>query len=120
MARLAAIDGVINAEEKKLLERVAEKLDIGENIVAQVLKDPSRYPLQPMNSRLERLERLHDLFRMIFIDHTIDEEETALIHKYAIGLGCNPARAKEVIGKSIKLFGGSIDLDDYLFLMDRD
>jgi uncharacterized tellurite resistance protein B-like protein len=120
MARLAAIDGAMNEHEKKLLRRMAEKLVIDDEIVKQVLKDPSRFPLEPMNSREERLERLYDLFRMIFADHSIDKDEIDLIHRYAIGLGCNGVKAREVIRKSIRIFGGEIELEDYIFLLDRD
>jgi len=119
LARMAAIDGKINDEEKALLNKLAEKLDIGEQIRVQVLKDPSKFPLDPINSREERLERLHDLFRMIFADHAIDADEANLIQKYAIGLGCSPKKAHEVIHQSIKIFSGNIDLEDYLFLMNR-
>lgn len=120
LARMASIDGKINEEENAMLQRVADKLDIGDQIRKEVLKDPSKFPLEPINSREERLERLHDLFRIIYADHHIDEDEIILIKKYAIGLGCNPKKAQEVIRKSIKIFGGNIDLEDYLFLMDRD
>lgn len=119
LARMAAIDGGINSEEKELLRKIADKLDIGDQIRNEVLKDPSRFPLDPIHSREERLERLHDLFRVIFVDHAIDDDEIHLIRKYAIGLGCNPRKADEVIRKSIKIFGGGIDLDDYIFLMNR-
>lgn len=120
LARMASVDGKINEEENALLQRVAEKLDIGEQIRAEVLKDPSKFPIEPINSREERLERLHDLFRMIYADHNIEEGEVNLIKKYAIGLGCNPKKAQEVIRKSIKIFGGNVALEDYIYLMNRD
>lgn len=120
MARLAAVDGIINKHERELLLKMAEKLDIGEHMQAKVLKDPSKYPLEPMNSREERLERLHDLFRIIYIDHDIDSDEIALIKRYAVGLGCNAKKADEVIRKSMDIFGGNIGIDDYLLLMNRD
>jgi len=119
MARMAAIDGPINTHEQQLLQRMAVKLNIGEEEVKRVLKDPAAYPLDPINSREDRLERLYDLFRLIYVDHDIDEDEVNLIKKYAIGLGCNPKKAEQVIRRSIKLFGGSIDLDDYVFLMNK-
>lgn len=120
MARLALVDGAINEKETRVLRRMAEKLSIEDEAVRVVLKDPSRFPLEPMNSREERLERLYDLFRIIYSDHDIDEDEIILVHKYAIGLGCSHNRAKEVIQRSIKIFGGNISLDDYLLLLDRD
>ena len=119
MARMATVDGKMNRDEKDLLEKMADKLDIGEETRARILRDPSNIPLDPMNSRVERLERLHDLFRLIYVDHDIDDDEIALIKKYAIGLGCNAGKADQVIRKSIQIFGGKIALDDYLLLMDR-
>ncbi len=120
MARLAAVDGKINEKERHLLHKMAEKLDIGEENRVKVLKDPSKYPIEPMNSRQERLERLHDLFRIIFADNQIDPDEVALIRKYAVGLGCNARKADQVIRDSIDIFGGNISLDDYMLLMNRD
>ncbi len=120
MARMASVDGKINADENALLQRVADKLDIGDQIRAEVLQNPSKFPLEPINSREERLERLHDLFRMIYADHAIAADEIILIKKYAIGLGCHPKKAEDVIRKSLKIFGGNIDLEDYLILMNRD
>ena len=120
MARMAAIDGQINKQEKELLQKMADKLDIGDQLRTLILKDPSKFPLEPMNSREERLERLHDLFKMIYIDHAIDEDEINLIKKYAVGLGCNPRKADDVIRKSIKIFGGQIDLEDYTYLLNKD
>jgi uncharacterized tellurite resistance protein B-like protein len=120
MARMAAVDGQINTEEKALLQKMADKLDIEDHHQALILKDPSKFPLEPMNSREERLERLHDLFEIIYVDHAIDEDEINLVRKYAIGLGCNPLKADEVIRKSIKIFGGKIDLEDYTYLLNKD
>ncbi len=120
MARLAAADGMINKDERELLVKMAEKLDIGEHIQAEVLKNPGKYPLEPIHSREDRLERLHDLFRLIYIDHDIDVDEIALIKRYAVGLGCNARKADEVIRKSMALFGGKIGLEDYILLMNRD
>jgi uncharacterized tellurite resistance protein B-like protein len=117
---MAAIDGQINREERELLQKMADKLDIGEPLRSLILKDPSKFPLEPINSREERLERLHDLFELIYVDHAIDEDEVNLIKKYAIGLGCNPGRADEVIRKSIKIFGGKIDLEDYNYLLNKE
>jgi uncharacterized tellurite resistance protein B-like protein len=120
MARMAAADGIVNKEEEELLLKMAEKLDIGEHMQAEILKDPSRFPLEPMFSRVERLERLHDLFRLIYIDHDIDDGEISLIKRYAVGLGCNARKADQVIRKSMEIFGGQISLDDYLLLMERE
>ena len=119
MANIAAIDGEINEQEEQLLLKFAKKLDIGESHYQEILEDPDKYPINPPNTKLERLEYIYDLFKMIYADHEIDEPETRLIYRYAIGLGCSSERAKEVIEKSIKIFGGSIDFEDYQFLIEH-
>lgn len=52
-----------------------------------------------------RLERIKDLFRIIYADNETDASEKHLIHRYAIGLGFSEEKAKEEIQKCIRLFG---------------
>ena len=117
IATLAAVDGAINTEEKKLLDRFANKLDITDAEYQEVMKSEIKYPINPPVSSEERLERLFDLFRIIFVDHVIDEEERALITKYAIGLGYRSESANLIIKRSIDIFSGKIDFEDYLYLL---
>ncbi|WP_167598267.1 TerB family tellurite resistance protein [Leeuwenhoekiella sp. ZYFB001] len=119
IANMATVDGELNAEEIKLLKRFAVKLDIDETEYVDIVENARRYPINPPNNSEKRLERLHDLFRMIFVDHTIDDHERFLIEKYAIGLGFSAERAKQLIEHSIQIFQGGIDFDDYLYLLDK-
>ena len=119
IANMATVDGELNAEEIKLLKRFAVKLDIDETEYVDIVENARRYPINPPNNSEKRLERLHDLFRMIFVDHTIDDHERFLIEKYAIGLGFSAERAKQLIERSIQIFQGGIDFDDYLYLLDK-
>ena len=119
IANMATVDGELNAEETKLLKRFAVKLDIDETEYVDIVENARRYPINPPNNSEKRLERLHDLFRMIFVDHTIDDHERFLIEKYAIGLGFSAERAKVLIERSIQIFQGGIDFDDYLYLLDK-
>ncbi|MEE3226430.1 MAG: TerB family tellurite resistance protein [Bacteroidota bacterium] len=119
IANMATVDGELNAEEIKLLKRFAVKLDIDETEYVDIVENARRYPINPPNNSEKRLERLHDLFRMIFVDHTIDDHERFLIEKYAIGLGFIAESAKQFIERSIQIFQGGIDFDDYLYLLDK-
>ena len=120
IANMASIDGELNPEEEKMLKRFARKLDIDEEEYATVLKNPSKYPINPPNSSERRLERMHDLFQIIFADHEIDENERVLIEKYAIGLGYTEELAQKLIKKSIAIYSGGLSLDDYRFLLNRE
>jgi uncharacterized tellurite resistance protein B-like protein len=119
MASLAAIDGEINVEEKIMIDRFARKLDISDVEYKEVMRRENKYPINPPTTSEERLERLFDLFRIIFADHDIDVEERTLVRKYAIGLGYSSDKAEEVITKSIAIFSGRIDFEAYLYLLKR-
>jgi uncharacterized tellurite resistance protein B-like protein len=119
IANIAAIDGSINLDEEKLLKRFARKLNITEEAYAEVVKSPSDFPMNPPNSADERLERMHDLFEMIFADHEIEEEERALVERYAIGLGYTADLAQKLIKRSIQIYDGGLDFDDYRYLLNR-
>jgi len=119
IANIAAVDGEINAEEETLLRKFANKLDVDEPHYEEVLKNPKGFPIPSLHHKDERLEYIFELFQMIYADHEIDEPEAKLIYKYALGLGCSEERAKNVIAKSIKIFEGKFDFEDYKFLIER-
>jgi uncharacterized tellurite resistance protein B-like protein len=120
IANIAAINGELNAEEEKLLKRFAKKLDIDESEYKEVLKNPGKYPINPPNDADRRLERMHDLFEMIFADHEIDDHERFLIERYAIGLGYTAELAKKLIERSIEIYSGGLDLEDYRYLLNKE
>lgn len=119
IANIASINGEINSEEEKMLKRFARKLDIDEDVYAEVLKNPGRYPINPPNDAERRLDRIHDLFEMIFADNEIDDHERFLIEKYAIGLGYDVKTAQHLIKRSIEIYSGGLDLEDYKYLLNR-
>lgn len=117
IATLAAVDGELGIEEKRLLDRFAKKLDITEAEFNKVMLKGNKYPIDPPHDHKKRLERLYDLFRIIFADHMIEKEEMALLKRYAIGLGFSGEKADKVIEKSVTIFSGRIDFEDYLYLL---
>ena len=119
IVNLAAIDGTINEEEEELLEVLAAKLGIDNSEYIEILKNPSKYPILPSNSAEERLERMHDLFDMIFADHEIDTKEFILIKKYAIGLGYNSVNANLLIKESIDIYSGNISFEEYKYILEK-
>ena len=119
IANMATINGKLGLEEEKLLKQFAVKLDIGEEEYEKILKDPSIYPISPPNSAERRLERMHDLFKIIFADNVIDDHERFLIEKYAIGLGYSAEQSQELIKKTIQIYNGGLSFDDYRYLLNR-
>lgn len=120
IANMATIQGELGPEEEKMLKRFAEKLNIDESDYEKILKNPTIYPINPSNSAEQRLERMHDLFQIIFADHTIDDHERFLIEKYAIGLGYSAEQSKDLIDRSIKIYSGGLSFEDYRYLLNRE
>lgn len=119
MASLAAVDGEVNEHEKAVLDSFAHKLNITQEEYKEVMKKSNKYPIHPSNSLEQRFERLYDLFRMIFADHEVDDQEMALLKKYAIGLGFAANKADDILEKSVAIFSGHIKFDDYLYLIKK-
>ena len=119
IVNLAAADGEINNLEEAQLKRFARKLGIGQEEYMKVLKKPNAFPIHPINSVEERLERLYDLFKIIYSDHQIDEEEEGLLRKYAIGLGFSEKVSEDIIKRSMQIFGG-LSFDDYRYLLNKE
>ncbi len=119
IANIASINGELNSEEEKMLRRFARKLDIDESEYEAVLKNPDKYPINPPNGADMRLERMHDLFEMIFADNEIDDQERLLIEKYAIGLGYTSELAAKLIKRSIQIYSGGLDLEDFQYLLNK-
>ena len=119
IVNLASVDGDINEKERVLLERFARKLDISEQEYKMLIKNPQEFPISAYNSVEKRLERLHDLFKIIFADHEIDHEEETLIKRYAIGLGFSNENAENIIKRSIQIFSGQLNFEDYKYLLGK-
>jgi len=119
IATLAAVDGKVNPQEMRLLHNFARKLDVTEAQFKKVMKKENKYPIEPTNSSEQRLERLFDLFKIIFADNEVEDEEMILLKKYAIGLGYPSTKADKIIEKSIAIFRGRIDFDDFLYLINK-
>lgn len=117
MATIAAVDGDINPKEKAVLDRFANKLNITDAEYKEVMKKSNQYPIEPQNDVEIRLERLYDLFKMIFADHDVDDEEMALLKKYAIGIGFPLKKVDRLIEVSVAIFSGRIPFDDYVMLL---
>jgi uncharacterized tellurite resistance protein B-like protein len=120
IVRIASVDGALNKDEESKLQRFARKLDITEAEYTEVIKNPNKYPISPPLSAEKRLERMHDLFEMIFADHEIDDDELHLVEKYAIGLGYTEELATKLIQRSIKIYSGGLDFEDYRYLLNRE
>lgn len=119
IVNLAHADGNFNSDEEQIVKKFAHRLGITADEYVQIVENRKNYPLIPPVRSEVRLERIYDFFKMMAADHNLDEKQIQLIERYAIGLGYPDAQARTIIDKSMKLFGGKIDFDDYEFLITK-
>jgi uncharacterized tellurite resistance protein B-like protein len=113
IVRVAMDDGIITEEEQAFLDRLARRLDIGENDYKQILKDYKSHPINPPTSYDNRLERLYDLARMVYVDHIKGDHEEIVLRKIAVGLGFSTENVKYVVDKALTLVSNGVDLDTF-------
>jgi hypothetical protein len=114
IARVAMDDGIISEDEKAFLDRLARNLNIGEGDYKIILKDYKSHPINPPLSYDNRLERLYDLARMVYVDHIEGEGEITLLTKIGIGLGFHPENVKYIVDKAMTLVSKKVDLDTFI------
>ncbi|KEZ92169.1 tellurite resistance TerB family protein [Nonlabens ulvanivorans] len=109
----------MSAQETVVLERLKSKLDISDSDYAAILKNPSAYPVTPPTDSEERIQWLHDLFKIVFADHAMDENEHKLLRRYATAIGYNDEDAKYLVDRSVEIFSGHLNLEDYRYLLNK-
>ena len=114
IVRVAMDDGIISADEKAFLDRLAHNLDIHEEEYKRILKDYKSHPINPPHSYNQRLERLYDLARMVYVDHIKGDHEVVVLSKIAIGLGFSHENIKYVVDKALTLVSNGVDLDTFI------
>jgi len=114
IVRVALSDGKIVEVEKKFLQRLAKKLNIGEVAYNEILEDPTNYPINPPTTYNRRLERLFDLVRIVYVDLDIKEKQITMLERIGVGLGFAPSNVEYIVRKALQLIGdGVIDVDTF-------
>ncbi|WP_248724705.1 TerB family tellurite resistance protein [Seonamhaeicola sp. ML3] len=114
IVRVAMADGIITDEERAFLDRLAHRLEINEVDYKTILKNYNDHPINPPISYDERLERLYDLVRMVYVDNIEGEPELLLLKKIAVGLGFHAVNVKYIIDKASTLISQEADLDNFV------
>ncbi len=110
----------VSPEEMAVLIRFKSKLDISDSDYAAILKNPSAYPVTPPTDSEERIQWLHDLFKIVFADHAMDDNEHKLLKRYATAIGFNDTDAEYLVKRSVEIFSGHLNLEDYRYLLNKD
>lgn len=115
IARVALADGIVTPEEKHFLDKLAQNLEISEVEYQEILDNPLKYPINPPYLRVERLERLYDLTRMVHIDHHLGDKQDIILRKLGLALGFTPGNVNYIVDKALLLVDKKADLDTFIY-----
>lgn len=113
IVRLFLLDKKIDSDELKLLKKMAKRLDISKSEFKTIIKNPDIYPLNPPVSYDERLERLYDLTKMMFLVKKPTIVKTSIMDRITIALGFPVENARQVVKEAINFFVKEPDMEDF-------
>jgi hypothetical protein len=117
IVRVALADGNIGIEEKHFLDKLKSRLEISDSEYEEILENPKKYPINPPVLHVQRLERLYDLARMVYIDEVLGIKQKEVLTKFALALGFTPGNVSFIVDKALSLLVLHVDLDTFLYEM---
>ncbi len=117
IVRVALENGHLSAEEKQFLDKLAHQLEISPEEYAEILANPTKFPINPPYLHTQRLERLYDLSRMVNADHVLGPKQKEILTRFALALGFTPGNVHYIVDKALSLMVLDVDLDTFIFEM---
>lgn len=117
LVHVAHADGNISVEEQAFLDKLAVALQISKEEYEEILKNPSKYPINAPYLYIERLEALYKLARIVHRDHQLGDLQEHLLIKFALALGFTPGNVNYIVNKALKLVDKQVDEETFLYEM---
>jgi hypothetical protein len=117
IVRVAMENGHLSAEERLFLDKLAVQLEISAEEYAEILENPLKYPINPPSLHTQRLERLYDLSRMVFVEHVLGQRQKDILARFALALGFTPGNVHYIVDKALSLLVLEVDLDTFIYEM---
>lgn len=114
LVTLMRVDGKVDEAEVAMLEKVARKLSLTEEMAKEIISHPEDFPMVPPTAKEERHERLISFIKMAFADGVVDASEEKLIAKFTVALGYNEADAQKNTAVILEAVQAGKDSNDIL------
>ena len=93
------------------------RLEISAAEYVEILENPLKYPINPPYLHSQRLERLFDLSRMVYVDHILGPKQKEVLTKFALALGFTPGNVPFIVDKALSLLVMNVDMDTFVYEM---
>lgn len=117
IVRVAIADGDLSEEEKQFIEKLKTRLEISDAEYEEIMENPTKFPINPPSLHVQRIERLYDLSRMVYVDHILGPKQKEVVTKFALALGFTPGNVSYIVDKAFSLLLLNVDLDTFVYEM---
>ncbi len=95
---LAKADEKIMASEYDFILRIAERMDVSQEEVDQLIKNP--LPSLPLVSEIERITHFHKLILLMNVDWEAHKKEVEVLRNFGLKLGIRPAAIDRIMART--------------------
>jgi len=113
IVRVALANGNFSIEEKVFLDELSNRLDISQEDYTKILAHPEKYPINPPYLEINRIERLYDLARMVYVNHVLGPKQKDILRKFTVALGFT-GDIDHIVNKSLSLLVLEVDIDTFI------
>ncbi len=113
IVRVALANGNFSIEEKVFLDELSNRLDISQEDYIKILAHPEKYPINPPYLEINRIERLYDLARMVYVNHVLGPKQKDILRKFTVALGFT-GDIDHIVNKSLSLLVLEVDIDTFI------
>jgi len=113
IVRVALSNGDFSEEEMHFINELAKKLDISEEDYTKILANPNNYPVNPPYLQTQRIERLYDLARMVYVNHVLGPKQKEILRKFTSALGF-AGDINGITDKALSLLVLEVTMDEFM------
>ena len=92
-------DGKLDKRELEMLYTIAERYDIEEHEIIQMLNQQESYDFVVPENPEERKRQISDIIEMMMVDNVINPGEMSLVKKITVKMGFPESVAEELLEK---------------------
>nr|WP_297306560.1 TerB family tellurite resistance protein [uncultured Flavobacterium sp.] len=118
IVRVALADGNFSEEEMHFINELKVKLDISDEDYKKILENPNNYPVNPPYLQTQRIERLYDLSRMVFVNHILGPKQKDILRKFTAALGFS-GDINKLTDKALSLLVLEVDYENFYNSIDN-
>lgn len=114
IVKMALIDNEITEGEEKFLKRKARSLNISDEEVKEIIKNPNLHPMNPPVGYDESIIRLYRITTMLYADDSPSKEEVNFLKRIIAGLSFKTEDVDKIASEAVHLIMNGNDEEDFV------